>query len=41
MSRFRRSMGTVLGDANYLSLFDYDVNTLVAAFKTAGVKPGA
>jgi ABC-type Zn uptake system ZnuABC Zn-binding protein ZnuA len=26
---------------DYLALFDYDVNTLVAAFKAAGVKPGA
>ena len=26
---------------NYLALFDYNINTLVAAFKAAGVKPGA
>src|SRR3954469_11714037 len=26
---------------DYLALFDYNVNTLVAAFKAAGVKPGA
>jgi ABC-type Zn uptake system ZnuABC Zn-binding protein ZnuA len=30
------------GNVNdYLALFDYNVNTLVAAFKAAGVKPGA
>ena len=26
---------------NYLALFDYNINTLVAALKSAGVKPGA
>ena len=26
---------------DYLALFDYNVNTLVAAFKAAGIKPGA
>jgi zinc/manganese transport system substrate-binding protein len=31
--------GANVGD--YLALFDYDVNMLVAAFKAAGVKPGA
>lgn len=31
--------GANVGD--YLSLFDYDVNALVAAFKAAAVKPGA
>ena len=31
--------GANVGD--YLALFDYNVNTLIAAFKAAGVKPGA
>ena len=31
--------GANVGD--YLALFDYNVNALVAAFKAAGVKPGA
>jgi len=36
-----RSVGSLPGTDDYLALFDYNVATLVAALKAAGVKPGA